>query len=252
MQLAHTIDSLCDVTLALIYPQACGVCGASVERRRDWPACAACWRKTHIYPKDNACCWKCGREAVAAVQAEVRDQVRCHRCDGEAFTAARAIGKYEGALRHHVLRLKSEPHVGARLADLLFERFSQAPLYTTTRIIPVPLHPQRERMRGFNQAAVLGRSLTRRARLTLDEWSLIRVTHTDRYRAGMDAQARRETVLEAFHVQRPRLVEGERILLVDDVFTTGATVSMCAQALRAAGAEDVFVLTVARADSLSA
>jgi predicted amidophosphoribosyltransferase len=63
----------------------------------------------------------------------------------------------------------------------------------------------------------------------------------------MDARARRETVESAFRVERPRLVEGERILLVDDVFTTGATVSACAQALRDAGAQAVFVLTVAQA-----
>jgi predicted amidophosphoribosyltransferase len=63
----------------------------------------------------------------------------------------------------------------------------------------------------------------------------------------MDARARRETVESAFRVERPRLIEGERILLIDDVFTTGATVSACAQDLKEAGAEDVFVLTVARA-----
>jgi predicted amidophosphoribosyltransferase len=63
----------------------------------------------------------------------------------------------------------------------------------------------------------------------------------------MDARARRETVEDAFAVSRPRLVEGQKVLLVDDVFTTGATASACARALRDAGAEDVFVLTVARA-----
>ncbi|MGH9902421.1 MAG: ComF family protein, partial [Pyrinomonadaceae bacterium] len=96
---------------------------------------------------------------------------------------------------------------------------------------------------------VLARALAARTRLPLDEWSLVRATHSARHRAGMDAQSRRETVADAFAVRRPRLVEGERVLLVDDVFTTGATVSSCARALRAAGAEEVFVLTVARAGS---
>jgi predicted amidophosphoribosyltransferase len=62
----------------------------------------------------------------------------------------------------------------------------------------------------------------------------------------MDAQARRESVSEAFQVERPRLIEGERILLIDDVLTTGATASACATTLKAAGAQQVFVLTVAR------
>jgi ComF family protein len=111
----------------------------------------------------------------------------------------------------------------------------------------VPLHPERLRERGFNQAAMLGRALAERMRLPFDEWSLVRTVHTERHRAGMDSRARRETVENAFQVRRTRLVEGERILLIDDVFTTGATVSACASALKEAGAQDVFVLTVARA-----
>ena len=114
-------------------------------------------------------------------------------------------------------------------------------------IVPVPLHPARERERGFNQAAVLGRVLAERSGLPLDEWSLVRVAVSERHRAGMDARGRRETVEEAFAVARPRLVRGERVLLIDDVFTTGATVSACAAALTAAGAREVYVLTVARA-----
>jgi predicted amidophosphoribosyltransferase len=82
--------------------------------------------------------------------------------------------------------------------------------------------------------------------LPFDEGSLARTVHTERHRAGMDARARRESVEAAFKVRRPRLVETERILLVDDVYTTGATVSSCALTLRAAGAQEVFVLTVAR------
>jgi ComF family protein len=104
----------------------------------------------------------------------------------------------------------------------------------------------RERERGFNQAAVLGRALARLNDLPFDVWSLARNLHTERHRAGMDARARRESVEGAFKVERPRLVEGERVLLVDDVYTTGATASACALALKEAGALEVFVLTVAR------
>ena len=173
--------------------------------------------------------------------------MRCRRCDSWAFTAARACGVYEGALRAAVLTLKHEPRVGARLARLMCEAQRRPPLDRATRVVPVPLHPERERERGFNQAALLARVVARRAGLPCDERSLVRVTHTEQHRAGMDARARRETVEKAFRVARPRLVEGERVLLVDDVFTTGATASACARALEAAGAGEVFVLTVARA-----
>jgi len=116
-------------------------------------------------------------------------------------------------------------------------------------IVPVPLHPERERERGFNQAAVLGRSLAQSTGLRCDEHSLVRAIHTERHRTGMDARARRESVAEAFTVARPRLIQGQSILLLDDVFTTGATVSACAAKLKASGARDVFVLTVARPQS---
>jgi ComF family protein len=138
-------------------------------------------------------------------------------------------------------------YVSARMGQLLRAAQGRAPLDTATRIVPVPLHAERERERGFNQAARLARSLATLSRLPLDEWSVVRTAHTSLHRAGMDARARRETVEGAFQVERPRLIAGERILLVDDVLTTGATVSSCAQALKAAGAEDVFVLTVAQA-----
>ncbi|HEY0078566.1 MAG TPA: double zinc ribbon domain-containing protein [Pyrinomonadaceae bacterium] len=246
-RLAAKIDALYDATLALVFPETCAVCGASVEARADSPACEACWRKTRIFTGAETICWKCGAEALGEVEPEKRAEVRCRRCEDEAFTAARALGAYEGALRASVLALKHEPHVAGRLSGLLSEAQRREPLDASTRILPVPLHPERERLRGFNQAATLALALSARTRLPLDERTLTRITHTERNRAGMDRRGRRETVADAFAVRRPRLVEGERILLIDDVFTTGATASSCAQALKAAGALDVFVLTVARA-----
>ena len=239
-------SALYDATLALVFPQGCAVCGASVEARACGVACATCWQKTRIFSEEDLICWKCGVLAPGRVPEEKRKEVRCHRCDVEHFTVARACGAYEGALRASVLALKREPYVATRLASLLFEAQQREPLQSAMRIVPVPLHPDRLRERGFNQAAMLGRALARITGLPFDEWSLIRTAHTERLRAGMDARARRESVDGAFKVRRPRLVEGERILLIDDVYTTGATVSSCAGALRTAGAQEVFVLTVAR------
>ena len=183
-------------------------------------------------------------EVVSFLQR--REGVRCRRCDEAAYTAARAVGVYEGALRASVLTLKREAHVGARLAQLLCATQRRPPLNDVTLIVPVPLHPERERERGFNQATLLARALAQQTGLRLDEWSCARITHTPQHRAGMDARARHETVAAAFQVTRPRLIAGARVLLIDDVFTTGATVAACAHALKEAGAEEVFVLTVAR------
>jgi len=177
----------------------------------------------------------------------VRDDVRCRRCEAQAFTAARAIGPYEGSLRESVLQLKRQPHISQHLETLLLVAARREPLNVSTRIIPVPLHPRRLRSRGFNQALILAQALSKGLGLPLDEVSLIRVSSTEKYRAGLDAKGRHDTVAGAFEVRHPRLVSNENILLVDDVFTTGATVLTCAEALTKAGARNVFVLTIARA-----
>jgi len=236
-----------DAALALVYPQACAVCGRSVESRHDGVACGACWNATHLFREDATLCWKCGLFTEAAISKEKREHVRCGQCDDDAFTAARACGFYEGALRASILDLKRQPRVAQRLARLMFDTLQRQPVNGADLIIPVPLHPSRERERGFNQAALLARELARLSHLPLDEHSVIRRVHTERHRAGMDSRARRDSVADAFAVRHAESISGNRVLLVDDVFTTGATVSACAAALKDAGVEEVFVLTVARA-----
>jgi ComF family protein len=236
-----------DSLLALVYPQACAVCGGSIESRVLGAACANCWERTQIFSGAETLCWKCGLLSPGTVSPEQREQVRCRRCDADAFTAARACGSYEGALRASVLLLKREPHLCQKLIEQLVNTQQRYPLREATRIVPVPLQPERHKTRGFNQAALIAQALSRAVSLPLDEISLVRTHHTARHRAGMDAKGRRDTVADAFKVAYPALIAGERVLLVDDVFTTGATVSSCAKTLLDAGAAKVFVLTLARA-----
>jgi len=181
-----------------------------------------------------------------SIDPEKRDEVRCRRCVQQPFTAARACGVYEGALRNSVLALKRQPYLPRRLVDLLADTSRRVPLQQSSRIIPVPLHPERESARGFNQALVMSRALSNSIGLPVDDTSLVRIAHSERYRAGLDAKGRQDTVENSFAIRYPRLIVGENILLVDDVFTTGATVSSCADVLLAAGAGQVFVLTIAR------
>lgn len=226
-----------DAILTLAYPQICVICGRSVEQRRFGVACETCWKGTRIFTDEERICLKCGAP----------EQERCGRCEELGFTAARAAGIYEGALRESVLLLKRQPYVSQQVESLLMAVVRREPLSRSTRVIPVPLHPKRLKTRGFNQASIIGQTVSNALKLPLDEVSLVRVSTTEKYRAGMDTKGRRDTVAGAFRVAHPRLVAGESILLVDDVFTTGATISACAEALTAAGAENVFVLTVARA-----
>jgi ComF family protein len=243
----RSFDGIYDSVLTLVYPQACAVCGVSVESRHDVPACAVCWQSSKFFANDDTLCWKCGAITGAIISEDKSMSVRCGRCDEGNFTAARACGLYEGALRASVLALKREPHVGRRLLQSMIQVQRRAPLAEADLIIPVPLHAKRERERGHNQAAVLARELARATGLEPDEHVLVRRLHTERHRAGMDPRARRDSVAGAFAVRAPKQIVGRRVLLIDDVFTTGATVSECAAVLKSAGAAEVFVLTIARA-----
>lgn len=243
-RLKENVSLLYDAALSLVFPFECRVCGASVEKRADVPACSGCWRDTQIFSDEDALCSKCG-----APNASPKSATRsfCPRCVSEPYSAARSIGPYDKALRAAVLSLKREPVVGKRLSNLIFEAQSREPVNMASVIVPVPLHPERERHRGFNQASILGHSLQGSSGVELDCESLIRTKDSDSHRAGMDRVSRRESVSGAFRVARPRLVQGRRVLLVDDVFTTGATAASCSAALLEAGAKEVYVLTVARA-----
>ena len=228
--------NLYDAVLTLAYPQICVICGSSVEQRRFGVACETCWKGTRIFADDEEICCKCGALGP-----------RCGRCEEMAFTTARAVGVYKGALRETVLQLKRQPYVPRHVQSLLSEAVRREPLVFSTRVIPVPLHPKRLQTRGFNQASIVAEAVSKALKLPLDEVNLVRVSSTEKYRAGLDRKGRRDTVAGAFEVRHPRLVAGENILLVDDVFTTGATVSACAEALINSGATDVYVLTIGRA-----
>lgn len=233
--------------LTVFYPQECRLCGKSVESIEAGDVCETCWAETEIFDCTETICDRCGAVLVNAPRTNFKQKIFCHHCDELAFQAARAVGFYDGALRAAVLRLKSEPFVSERLQNLLFAVFDQPPINAATRIVAVPLHEKRFRERGFNQAEILAKCLSRASGLPVLENCLLRAVHTQMHRAGMDERGRRESVEKSFAVKNARLIKGEKILLVDDVFTSGATASACARMLKENGASEVFVLTVARA-----
>lgn len=233
-----------DSLLTVAYPQSCRNCGGSVESSLDGAACGGCWRTTQIFDGTETLCAKCG-----AVHSANRSnhETFCHRCDEHFYDAASAVGVYGYALTASILHLKREPFVAPRLQTLFVSRFENFNNAAIDLIVPVPLSKKREMERGFNQAAVLAQILSRKIEINLDEKSLVRQIHTPLHRAGMDGKARAASVENAFAVKRPNLIKDKNILLVDDVFTSGATVSNCAEILKKSGAKRVYVLTLARA-----
>ena len=115
-------------------------------------------------------------------------------------------------------------------------------------ILPVPLHPKRLRWRGFNQALLLARQLSRAYGIATDPLVLRRIKETPP-QTQLNEEERRRNVRDAFALAPGRSLEGKKILLVDDVYTSGATVNECSRTLKKSGVERVFVVTLARAIS---
>jgi ComF family protein len=229
---------------SVLFPIQCGSCARQVEDLDDGAACATCWSETRIFSGSELLCRHCG---ALLEGANPNIDVSCHKCDGHFYDRAAAAGVYEKALAATVICLKSQPKLGRRAADFFLEAFYRSTFQDSTLIVPVPLAKKRRQERGYNQAEVLGQILSRETGIKLDRHSLSRILHSPIHRVAMDAKARELSVRNAFAVERPALIDRQSILMVDDVFTSGATASNCAKILKKNGAASVNILTLARA-----
>jgi ComF family protein len=196
--------------------------------------------------------------AVSGVDGEPRCGL-CRRIQ-PPFAKAVAYGSYEGGLREliHLLKYGGIPSaasvLGRMLADAIEDLESDFP-QGTVAVVAVPLHRAKRGQRGFNQAELIARAALKlqpsQGRLRLLERVLERKRDT-RSQTGLTSHQRRENMRGAFIVARPEEVKGRPVLVVDDVYTTGTTVSECARVLRRAGASKVWVATVARTLKTSA
>lgn len=210
----------------LLFPGRCGACG-----RGPWPLCPACLDSVRVaFPP---WCLRCGRPAEEPLRS-------CADCPPEAISSTRAPFLYEGPVSRLVRGLKLSgwralaPSLAAAMATVL-----ETPVEAATW---VPLAPRRRARRGFDQARLLAAGVARRAGLPLVR-ALARREET-RAQATRSAPERRTGLEAAFEPVRP---VPPKVLLVDDVLTTGSTAAACARALRRAGAEEVHVLVAARA-----
>lgn len=251
--LPRALRNIRDGLLGLTYPEECRVCGSAVESWDDGVACAECWDDPALTKLlTGSLCSKCGVPVATAISdtqssAPTIAGRLCGKCALAPFASARACGIYSGALEASILFLKVAPHICPRLRAILRRTFSEHhDTLASNVVMPVPLHRVREHQRGFNQAAIIAKLISREFGLRLDDLSLKRIKPTERHRAGMDANDRAQSVERAFEVLSLGLVDGQSVLLVDDVYTTGSTICAASQALINAGAQRVNVLTVAR------
>lgn len=239
--------------LDIVYPPQCLIC----ERYGEPVVCQDCHAAFSAVPEPV--CSVCGRP--------VSFSIPCRSCTeaelawgGWAFTFAHSAGLYEGALRHALHRLKYRhveplgPALGEWLANRVVadELFGSGVLNDVSVVVSVPVLPARERRRGFNHTAYLGEPVAKQIGVAFLTGGLKRLPvcpgdrGLGRPQVGLTGRERRANLSEAqFAVRDQAAVSGKAVLLIDDVFTTGATVNACAAALRSAGASRILVATLA-------
>ncbi len=246
---------------AVLFPSDCRICGTPLVKISRLPVCQECLDAMPAI--GGGVCSICGERlfssyAVAGAAGEPRCGL-CRRIE-PPFARAAAYGSYESGLREliHLLKyggLRPAANVlGRMLADAIATLAPELPA-DSVAVIPVPLHRTKRRQRGFNQAELIARAAmkisSRGDRLHLCAGVLERRRDTAS-QIGLTSHQRRENLRGAFGVAQPELLKGREVLVVDDVYTTGATVSECARVLRRAGATKVWVATVARTLKISA
>jgi ComF family protein len=214
------------------------------------PRCTVCAEGLPtIFAQHHAGEYGLGQEAICEI---------C-RLDPPLFERTIACGGYDGALRDliHLLKFYQVRPAAAVLGRMLAQQIRTAEPSMpqgTIAVVPVPLHRSKQSQRGFNQAEQIARlalkELRRPERFELQSHALLRTRDTGS-QIGLSRDQRREHLRGAFAVKNPAAISGRNILLVDDVYTTGATASECARALRKAKAASVWVAVIARTQRVS-
>jgi ComF family protein len=252
---ASGLNGVASALFTTLFPSDCRLCGTPLNNLSCLPVCKECLLQMH--PIAGGICSICGEKLVSQYAFSPEDaEPRCGLCHRfePPFVKAAAYGSYEGGLREliHLLKYDSVRPAAKVLGRMLAEAISHlesAMGPSPFLIVPVPLHPRKLRQRGFNQSELIAQAAWKLVsfpdRVQLASAALERRRETQS-QIGLSRRQRRENMRGAFAVKHAEEIKSKSILLVDDVFTTGTTVSECTRVLRRAGASKVYVATVAR------
>jgi len=237
-----------DALISVFFPAGCRICEKPLTTASRVPICGECLGS--FAAVRGVVCELCGRP-LASFGQPAEQPALCAACRDHtyAFERARSFALYEGPLIKAILLLKFEQirplgnWFASRLREVV-EREREA--LSADVVVPVPLHHQREKERGYNQAALISQPLAKMLCLPHKAVLLVR-TKPRPNKHILSLEERWESVRGAFATRPGSQVDNQRVLLVDDVLTTGATLDACSRALREAGAKAVIGLTVARA-----
>jgi ComF family protein len=231
---------LLDPLVAALFPSTCVVCSEPLCRPTRGPICGPCVERL---PRHAGAQCTCGQRLLC----EAGQCARCRR-RRNSLAAGASLGPHEGSLRLaiHALKYRGHRRVAPQLASALWSTPAvKALIDPGALLVPVPLGKRRRHERGFNQAELVARALARMSGARLVPGALVRRRSTPP-QTQLSARARRANVRGAFAAPRPARLRNRIVVLVDDVYTTGATARECARVLKAAGAAEVRVVTAAR------
>lgn len=234
------------------FPAFCRKCGVRILTEENLYFCEPCWSTIELV--EGPKCPRCGRPHARRVGFEPIDNFVCSECSAQKLwvESTHVAGMFAGVLRDaiHLLKYQKKRLVAEPLARLLRERvLAQIGLTTYDAVVPVPLHRNRLKQRGYNQSELIATHLCRQPLGIQLLPALKRVKDTPSF-SMLGAQERHRQIQKAFQLLPDVSVKKKRILLIDDVVTTGATSNECARVLRRAGAKSVDVIAVAVARRL--
>ena len=241
---------MCEALASLVLPAPCRLCNRILDTGSPIPFCHDCMEAL-LQKLPEPLCAQCGRPIVSGAVAEGSSLPQCHLCRSGlyAFDLARSFGAYTPRMSRAILLLKygNVVPLGAWFALRLAGLVEHQPLsFAVDAVVPVPLDRGRLRERGYNQAELIAKPLARLLGIPFRSYLLVR-TRPRPNQLRLTRRERWETVRGAYATHKAAQVDKLRVLLVDDVFTTGATLDACSRALKGAGAAQVVCLTVARA-----
>lgn len=234
------------IIVDFVFPPICLICGCFLKEGKNAPICPECWAEIQLI--DPPWCEQCGFPLATSFEGIAAPLCRECREGKRYFHQARAAGIYEGTLRKtiHLFKYGQKKSLHRVLAALLVEHLRQhGSDLKVDFIIPVPLHWKRLRSRGFNQAELLARIISLNLNLPLLTGNLRRTRFTTP-QIELPKEQRLTNLKGAFKVRQREEIEGRSLLLIDDVFTTGATMNECSRTLVEAGAAKVYCLALAR------
>jgi ComF family protein len=231
-----------------LFPSDCRFCGTPLTNISRLPVCHSCL--LDMAPLAGSTCEICGeRVSTGLLLSENRICSACQESRPQ-FARAAAYGAYDGSLREliHLLKYERVEPAATVLGRMLAEGIQKLSTDAdSVLVVPVPLHRSKRRERGFNQAELIARAALKNKALRYELGAdVLERTRPTVSQIGLTRSQRVENIRGAFRVRHLNQVVGRSIVLVDDVLTTGTTASECARILRKAGAEKVWVATVAR------